>query len=333
VNRCVRIRARAVHSARVTAVTLGVFALCAGTSHAIGSPPHHERVPLELINRFPLNPGGAAAPNGARPTARQRSPRASVRQRSGSKPSATPGVPPILLMVVVAVVSVLALAGVRGAVRRRPRGPVLGPELAAVSPAQVRSNRVRHTAPERRPWGGQVGEAAFRVALELEQQGDLRGAEKAYRRAAESGDLAAESNLGVLLHLRGELEAAKQHYRRALEGEPAGGFNLGVLLEQQRDIAGARTAYRGAHRRGHAAAASNLGVLLEQAGDFGGAQAAFSRAAERGDPKGAFNLGMMLEEQGDLERALAAYRRAGEYRRAGAPTSATEASGAPRASA
>lgn len=339
-------------------LTLSVVALCAAPSPATSSSPHHERVPLQLLNSFPLNPRAQATPQQTTPSAGSPSRRASpVRPRLGRRHVAAKGVPAILIAVVAVFVSLLALAGVLAAARRRARGEAvrfprlaIGPAVrfppvgngaavpfsrpAAGGPPGLRFNRLRYTDPQRRCEGASAGAAAFRRGLLLEEEGDLIGAEKAYRDAAKRGHLGAESNLGVLLHQRGEFESAKQHYRRALEGgEPAGAFNLGVLLEEQRDLAAARSAYRRADQRGHAAAASNLGVLLEENGLLALALAAYSRADERGDPKGAVNLGMTLEEQGDLEAAQAAYGRAVDYRQAGEATSTREASGAPRASA
>ncbi len=158
---------------------------------------------------------------------------------------------------------------------------------------------------------GTDADATFSLGVLLEEQGNVEGAEAAYRRADTLGHPAAASNLGVLLEQRGDRKGARAAYRRADErGEANGAFNLGVLLEAQGDPAGAEAAYRRADQRGHAAAASNLGVLLEGRGDQDGAEAAYRRADERGEANGAFNLGVLLEERGDMSGADAAYRRA-----------------------
>lgn len=329
-NAFTRIRANAVGAA----VTFSVIALCVGATPAVGSPPHSERLPLQLLNSFPLSPPGQAVPKATGPSTGSGSRRASpVRRSSGSRPPAHRGVSAVMIAVVAAAVLLLSLAGALAVARRRARrGAVRLLPPAPGAPEAIRFNRLRHTDPQRSREGGGAWDVAFRAALVHEEQGDLLRAEKAYRDAAKRGHLAAACNLGVLLHHRGEIDAARQQYRRALEGgEPAGAFNLGVLLEQQRDLAGARAAYRLADRGGHPAAASNLGVLLEEDGLVAVAQAAYNRADERGDPKGAVNLGMLLEEHGDLGGAHAAYRRASEYRRATELIS-SEASGVPRAS-
>jgi peptidoglycan hydrolase-like protein with peptidoglycan-binding domain len=154
---------------------------------------------------------------------------------------------------------------------------------------------------------------AFSLGVRLDEQGDLAGAEAAYRRADRRGHAAAASNLGVLLEGHGDAIGAEAAYRRADErGEANGTFNLGVLLEEQGDLAGAEAAYRRADQRGHAAATSNLGVLLEGQDDAIGAEAAYRRADERGEANAAYNLGVLLEEQGDLAGAERAYGRADE---------------------
>jgi peptidoglycan hydrolase-like protein with peptidoglycan-binding domain len=153
----------------------------------------------------------------------------------------------------------------------------------------------------------------YRLAVLLEEQKDLGGAEEAYRRADRQGHAAAASNLGVLLEQRGDLSAAEAAYHRADErGDATGAFNLGLMLEERNNLAGAEEAYRRADRHGLAAAASNLGVLLERRGDLSAAEAAYRRADRRGDANGAFNLAVLLEERNELERAEAAYHRADE---------------------
>jgi len=154
-------------------------------------------------------------------------------------------------------------------------------------------------------------EGAFNLGVLLEQRGELEGAEAAYRRADERGSAEGASNLGVLLEDRGELEGAEAAYRRADErGDGGGASNLGVLLEERGELEGAEAAYRRADERGSAEGAYNLGDLLEQRGDLQGAEAAYRRADERGDGSGAFNLGVLLQQRGEQEGAEAAYRRA-----------------------
>jgi Flp pilus assembly protein TadD len=141
-------------------------------------------------------------------------------------------------------------------------------------------------AGERRP-AGEAGlteaETAFALAIALEREHDLDGAQKAYRRADALGHPEAAFNLGCMLAERGEFDAARWLYSRADElGHAAGACNLGVLLEHENDLAGAEAAYRRGDSRGNDVAAFNLGVLLEQRGDLAGAKTAYLHAEQRG---------------------------------------------------
>jgi TPR repeat protein len=129
---------------------------------------------------------------------------------------------------------------------------------------------------------GDDGTAAFNLGGQLAEQGDLSGAEEAFRRAAERGHTTAASNLGVLLERRGDLSGAEEAYRRADEGgDSNAAFNLGGLFAERGDLEAAEDAFRRADERGDANAAFNLGVLLQQRNDGEGAEAAYRRAAER----------------------------------------------------
>jgi peptidoglycan hydrolase-like protein with peptidoglycan-binding domain/tetratricopeptide (TPR) repeat protein len=152
---------------------------------------------------------------------------------------------------------------------------------------------------------------AFNLGLSLQEQGDLTGAQAAYRHADEYGHGPAASNLGALLEEQGASAEAEAAYRRAdRRGDATGAFNLGVLLQQRGVLAEAEAAYRRAEQRGHGAAASNLGVLLEERGALTEAEEAYRRAARSGEATGAFNLGVLLQERGALAEAATAYRRA-----------------------
>ena len=160
---------------------------------------------------------------------------------------------------------------------------------------------------------GQPGDAtgAFNLGLLLQEQGNLPGAQAAYRRADEHGHGPAASNLGALLEEQGASTEAEAAYRRADQrGEATGAFNLGVLLQERGVLDEAEAAYRRAEKRGHGAAASNLGVVLEERGAPAEAEEAYRRAARCGEPTGAFNLGVLLQERGALAEADTAFRRA-----------------------
>jgi peptidoglycan hydrolase-like protein with peptidoglycan-binding domain/TPR repeat protein len=157
------------------------------------------------------------------------------------------------------------------------------------------------------------GAAACNLGVLLEQRGDLAGARDAYRRADERGIAEGACNLGALLQDEGDLHGAEVAYRRAdRRGDADGAANLGVLLQERGELTGAEAAYGRASERGHAAAASNLGLLLERRGERVGAEDAYRGADRRGDPSGSFNLGVLLEQRGDLAGARDAYQRADE---------------------
>lgn len=153
--------------------------------------------------------------------------------------------------------------------------------------------------------------AAFALASTLEREGDLRGAQDAYRHAHRLGHSEAAFNLGGMFAEQGDFDGALEEYRHAEElGHAAAAFNLGVLLEHRSDWTGAEAAYRRADELGSGLGAFNLGVLLETRGDADGAKAAYQRADERGDAGGAYSLGSMLAEKGDLSAAERAFYRA-----------------------
>ena len=154
--------------------------------------------------------------------------------------------------------------------------------------------------------------AAFELAVLLTQEGDRAGAKEAFGRAEERGHPEAAFGLGVLLAEEGDRADAKQAFQRALERDhhPDAAFNLGSLLIQENDVAAAENAFRIADQSGDAGAACNLGVLLEQRGDSAAAKEAYQRADDRGHAVGACNLGALLEYDGDLAGARRAYERA-----------------------
>ena len=159
----------------------------------------------------------------------------------------------------------------------------------------------------------QVGAAAFSRGLKLARDGDLVGAEDAFRQSDERGNGGAACNLGVLLERRGDLAGARQAYERADErGDAAGSYNLGALLEEEGDVLGAWDAYQRADERGNPESAFRLGLLLEREGDRVRAKDAYRRADQRGNPAGACGLGLLLIQEGDRAGALKALRRAGE---------------------
>jgi tetratricopeptide (TPR) repeat protein len=85
----------------------------------------------------------------------------------------------------------------------------------------------------------------FERALALEAS-DLDAARESYRTALAtySGHVEAAINLGRLLHLSGELDAAERIYRDAKHASATLSFNLGLLLEDLHRDEEAIRAYR-----------------------------------------------------------------------------------------
>jgi tetratricopeptide (TPR) repeat protein len=162
----------------------------------------------------------------------------------------------------------------------------------------------------------ELGDAAgaFNLALLLlTERGDLPGAEAAYRRADERGDAEAALEIAHLLKERGDLSGAEGAYQRAAQrGDVGAAVHVGVLLMKRGDLAGAETALRQADDGGHTQAPFWLGGLLRQLGDLSAAEDAYHRGDERGSGPAAYNLGVMLAKRGDLAGSEAAYRRAAE---------------------
>jgi hypothetical protein len=291
----------------------------------------HERVPKQLLKRFPLNPQTqprSATTSTAQPS-RPRPPAARANRGSG--------LPLIWVLFVVACLLVVLgfvsprlmplLAGRSSPGRpRRARPPptVMVPPLVpplvppppvppATMPPAARGERAasEHASPDRRPAvdsGDPAG--AFERGRKREGQGDLGSA---YRQATASEHAAAALRLGVLRKDRGDLDGAASAFRAAEErGDAAGAAGLGGLSEMRGDRDGAMAAYERAAARGHGAAALRLGVLRERAGDVAGAEAAYREAADRGIALGAFRLGRLFAKAGDRDRAESAFRRACE---------------------
>jgi len=168
-----------------------------------------------------------------------------------------------------------------------------------------------------------IGATALGVVLD--QQGDLAGAEEAYRlaihtRQPDMSPLAAV-NLGQILDRRGNFAAAAQAYQLAIDSRhvdqaPLAAMNLGVLRQRQEDPVGAEQAYKLAIDSGHSnwapKALYNLGVLRRQRNDVAGAEQAFQLAVESGNPesapRSAVSLGTLRQDQGDLSGAQYYYQ-------------------------
>jgi peptidoglycan hydrolase-like protein with peptidoglycan-binding domain len=240
------------------------------------SPPKHRQT-------IQPKPRQAIHPKPSQPSTRQ-----AARPRTSSWPE---------VLVLAGLIVLAALAGGVWLIDRRRRGS------AAAEPS-----------PEGRPAEIEQSEDAtpsLELGASLLEQGDMAGAERAYRAADERGDAVGASNLGVLLENRGDLAGAEAAYRRSdARGSADGAFNLAGLLLERGDADEAIDAYRRADARGDTRAAATVGVLLFERGDEDAAEAALARAGDRGDAESMVNLGVLLERRGDAAGAEAAYRKA-----------------------
>jgi tetratricopeptide (TPR) repeat protein len=119
--------------------------------------------------------------------------------------------------------------------QRAGKNQVPGPVLVAFT----------HRKPSRRIVDQAAGHFTRAFALEAS---DPAAAREAYAAAlaSDSGHLEASINLGRLLHLNGELEAAERTYRAAKHASATLSFDLALLLEDLHRDAEAALAYQDA---------------------------------------------------------------------------------------
>jgi biotin operon repressor len=244
------------------AAAIGLNAVAAAVALA-GAPAarataalRHERVPFQLIQRFPLNPRPVPA---ASPKPAARTPVAIPLKRDSG---GGVGLPLAWLLLPVAcgcLVVGVWIARRRASPARASRHPRREGQASAGSTFQRgwstrrrRSDRFIPSQQSRSNGDESAGlERRADLGLSAEAQKDTAGTEAANRRAAEPGDAAGSFHLGVLLEERGELDAAMAAYRRADQGgDAAGAFRLGLLLEERGQLARARAAYGRAAQRG-----------------------------------------------------------------------------------
>ena len=76
------------------------------------------------------------------------------------------------------------------------------------------------------------GVSSYALGTIFEEEGDMEGAEAAYRRAIERGHVAAATNLGLLLWRQGHTDAAKSFLRSAeAGGDDMAGEKLQLMAE------------------------------------------------------------------------------------------------------
>ncbi len=161
--------------------------------------------------------------------------------------------------------------------------------------------------------------AAFATAIRLHQEGDLPGAEAAYRRLLANQPRHAQGLhlLGLVEHELGRLADAIAHIRAAIVISPAIAAmhaSLGNILRETGDHAAAIAALETAIdlQPDFAEAHNGLGNALWAAGRLAEAAACFRRALHEQPAlaEAHNNLGIALLEQGRLDLAEASFRQA-----------------------
>ena len=101
---------------------------------------------------------------------------------------------------------------------------------------------------------GREPSSAFEEGNRLARQGDMKGAEAAYRRADEEGHGTAAAYTGLFAEARGDASGAEEAYRRADErGDGYGAFRLGLVRSRAGDWDAAAEAWQRSDERGHEA--------------------------------------------------------------------------------
>jgi TPR repeat protein len=141
--------------------------------------------------------------------------------------------------------------------------------------------------------------AMYDLGVLAERRGDLAAAESWWRRAGAGGDRDAMFNLAALLAEHGEAEQAERWYSRAAAaGDADAAYNLGVLLAGRGDLGSARLRLEAAAATGHVRAMLALGAVAAGSDDDAAAETWWRRAADAGDAAAMHNLAMLLRDLG-----------------------------------
>jgi len=288
---------------------------------AANQPGRGSTAAQQLVRAHPLGPqllccasdsvthSTATSMPQADPPAQPASPTAEGVPAAGSPAGEHGGSAVVAILIGGAVAGGLVLSAAAGVSSRKRR------QMARVAMEQAEN---AYRADERT-----AARRAFERGVRLHRQGDLLGAEAAYRRAESWGDADGAFNLGVLLYECGDLDGAEAVWRQCAErGHAPAAANLDFVRRERRSESGPPDAAR-AERRATAQPATkgpelppnavcdafDLGVRLHERGDLLRAAAAYRRAESRGDVDAAFNLGVLLYEAGNLDDAAAVWRR------------------------
>lgn len=144
-----------------------------------------------------------------------------------------------------------------------------------------------------------AADAAYEQAAKLVDQGDLDGAERFLRGAAEAGHVEAMTNLGVLSYRKGNWAEAESLWMDAANrGHAEAAFNLGTAdLKAQRPVDAERWLLRAAEG-GYGEAMNNLGTLLREQGREAEGQVWLRKGASAGNTHAARNLAVIYLQSG-----------------------------------
>lgn len=140
--------------------------------------------------------------------------------------------------------------------------------------------------------------------------------ERSLRKAAETGDLEAAFDLGLLLKESGRSDEAAHWWRHAANsGSVGAAWNLALLLKERGDLIEAVRWLRYAIEAGDLEAALSLASMVSEV-DPKQAEHLLTRVVHANDsilsPPAAVNLGLLLVTQGREDEAVAWWRRAAE---------------------
>ena len=205
----------------------------------------------------------------------------------------------------------------------RSLAPVLGLFLLVFTLANIRRDAQSRNLAE---------EWAF-TGLSLQQEGDSRGAEDAYRHALDLDDRSslAWDGLGVVLQSQGRDADARQAFERAVsinDHYALGWYHVAAARDRAGDMSGAILAYR----RALATAPErtdlilSFGLMLHREGRLDEAEPLLQKAAARGEGRAHFALALTAMQRRDIDdarhhareaaRLMPDYTRAQELRKA-----------------
>jgi TPR repeat protein len=159
---------------------------------------------------------------------------------------------------------------------------------------------------------GSPGALSELAVVQLER-GDVAEAVQTLERAITAGDIDALNTLGLLLATSGARRRAARWLRAAYAaGQPDAALNLGNLMADRGRTRTAYRYYRQALRAGDVDALSSIGVLYARRRMYRQAERLFWMAIDAGSVEGRYNLGNLMLARGDQAQAERCYRQAAD---------------------